>query len=54
MKFSNLDKVFWPDEGITKGDLIEYYRAVAPAIVPHLRERPFTLRRYPDGAFGKA
>jgi len=51
---SNLDKVFWPEEGITKGDLIEYYRAVAPVLVPHLRERPFTMRRYPDGAFGKA
>jgi len=54
VKLSNLDKVFWPDEGISKGDLIEYYRAVAPAIVPHLRDRPFTMRRYPDGAFGKA
>jgi len=54
LKLSNLDKIFWPDEGITKGDLIDYYRAVAPAIVPHLRHRPFTLRRYPDGAFGKA
>jgi len=54
VKFSNLDKVFWPDEEITKGDLIEYYRAVAPVLVPHLRERPFTMRRYPDGAFGKA
>jgi bifunctional non-homologous end joining protein LigD len=54
VKLSNLDKVFWPEEGITKGDLIEYYRAVAPALVPHLRGRPFTMRRYPDGAFGKA
>jgi bifunctional non-homologous end joining protein LigD len=54
VKFSNLDKVFFPDEGITKGDLIEYYRAVAPVLVPHLRDRPFTMRRYPDGAFGKA
>ena len=54
VKLSNLDKIFWPDEGITKGDLIEYYRAVAPVIVPHLRGRPFTMRRYPDGAFGKA
>jgi bifunctional non-homologous end joining protein LigD len=54
LKLSNLDKVFWPDEGITKGDLVEYYRAVAPFIVPHLRGRPFTMRRYPDGAFGKA
>jgi len=54
VKLSNLDKVFWPDEGITKGDLIEYYRAVAPVLLPHLRDRPFTMRRYPDGAFGKA
>jgi bifunctional non-homologous end joining protein LigD len=54
VKLSNLDKIFWPDEGITKGDLIDYYRAVAPVIVPHLRGRPFTMRRYPDGAFGKA
>jgi bifunctional non-homologous end joining protein LigD len=51
---SNLGKIFWPDEGITKGDLVDYYRAVAPAIVPHLHGRPFTMRRYPDGAFGKA
>jgi bifunctional non-homologous end joining protein LigD len=49
LKLSNLDKPFWPDEGITKGDLIEYYRAVAPVLVPHLRDRPFTLKRYPDG-----
>jgi bifunctional non-homologous end joining protein LigD len=49
LKLSNLDKVFWPDEGITKGDLLEYYRAVAPMLVPHLRDRPFTMKRYPDG-----
>ena len=54
VKLSNLDKVFFPDEGITKGDLIDYYRAVAPVLLPHLRDRPFTMRRYPDGAFGKA
>ena len=54
VKLSNLDKVFWPDEGITKGDLIEYYRGVASVLLPHLRDRPFTMRRYPDGAFGKA
>jgi bifunctional non-homologous end joining protein LigD len=54
VKFSNLDKVFFSDEGITKGDLIDYYRAVAPVLLPHLRDRPFTMRRYPDGAFGKA
>ena len=54
VKLSNLDKIFWPDEGITKGDLFDYYRAVAPVILPHLRDRPFTMRRYPDGIAGKA
>ena len=49
LKLSNLDKLFWPDEGITKGDLLAYYRAVAPVLVPHLRDRPFTMKRYPDG-----
>ncbi len=54
LKLSNLDKVFWPEEGITKGDLLAYYRAIAPVLVPHLRERPFTMRRYPDGWQGNA
>jgi bifunctional non-homologous end joining protein LigD len=54
LKLTNLDKVFWADEGITKGDLLAYYRAVAPVLVPHLSDRPFTMRRYPDGAYGKA
>jgi bifunctional non-homologous end joining protein LigD len=58
VKLSNLDKVFWPADdpsgGITKGDLLDYYGAVADVLVPHLRDRPFTMRRYPDGAFGKA
>jgi bifunctional non-homologous end joining protein LigD len=53
LKLSNLDKPFWPDEGITKGDLLEYYRAVAPVLVPHLRDRPFTMKRYPDGIAGE-
>jgi bifunctional non-homologous end joining protein LigD len=53
LKLSNLDKPFWPEEGITKGDLIAYYRDVASAIVPHLRDRPFTMKRYPDGWRGK-
>ena len=53
LKLSNLDKPFWAEEGITKGDLLAYYRDVAPVVVPHLRERPFTMKRYPDGAFGK-
>src|SRR5438270_861412 len=54
LKLSNLDKPFWPDEVITKGDLLAYYQAVAPVLVPHLKDRPFTMRRYPDGAYGKA
>jgi bifunctional non-homologous end joining protein LigD len=53
LKLSNLDKVFFPVERITKGDLLEYYRAVAPALVPHLKDRPFTMVRYPDGIEGK-
>ena len=52
LKLTNLDKVFWPDEGIRKGDLLAYYRAVAPVLLPHLRDRPFTLKRYPDGIAG--
>jgi bifunctional non-homologous end joining protein LigD len=52
LKLSNLDKVFFPAEGITKGDLLEYYRAIAPAVVPHLKDRPFTMIRWPDGIEG--
>jgi bifunctional non-homologous end joining protein LigD len=52
VKLTNQHKVFFPDEGITKGDLIAYYRAVAPVLVPHLRDRPFTMIRYPDGIAG--
>jgi bifunctional non-homologous end joining protein LigD len=54
LKLSNLDKPFWPEEGITKGELLAYYRDVAPVLVPHLRRRPFTMKRYPDGWQGKS
>jgi bifunctional non-homologous end joining protein LigD len=54
LRLSNLDKPFWPDEGITKGDLVAYYRDVAEVLVPHLRGRPFTMKRYPDGWQGKS
>jgi bifunctional non-homologous end joining protein LigD len=54
LKLSNLDKPFWPDEGITKGDLLAYYQAVGPVLLPHLKDRPFTLRRYPNGAYEDA
>jgi bifunctional non-homologous end joining protein LigD len=53
LRLTNLDKVFWPEEGITKGDLLRYYRGVAPVLVPHLKDRPFTMKRYPDGWKGK-
>ena len=54
VNFTNLDKVFWPGEGHTKGDLIEYYRAVSPWLLPYLRDRPVVLTRYPDGVDGKS
>src|SRR5205823_12871874 len=53
LRLSNLDKPFWPDEGISKGDLLAYYRDVARVVVPHLKDRPFTMKRYPDGWQGK-
>jgi bifunctional non-homologous end joining protein LigD len=49
---THLDKVFWPDEGYTKGDMIDYYRGVAPFILPYLAGRPESLRRNPDGIAG--
>jgi bifunctional non-homologous end joining protein LigD len=52
LRLSNLDKVFWPREGYTKGDLIAYYFNVAELILPHLRERPLTMKRMPDGIAG--
>jgi bifunctional non-homologous end joining protein LigD len=49
LKLSNLDKVLWPETGFTKGQLIDYYARVAKFMVPHLRDRPITLRRWPNG-----
>lgn len=54
VKFSNRDKVFWPEDGYTKGDLIDYYGAVAPSLMPYLQDRPVVLTRYPDGINGKS
>ena len=51
---TNAKKVFWPDEGYTKSDLIEYYASVAPWLLPYLAERPLVLTRYPDGITGKS
>ncbi|MFE0022578.1 non-homologous end-joining DNA ligase [Amycolatopsis sp. NPDC059021] len=53
MDVSHADKTFYPGEGLTKGDVAGYYRAVADVMVPHLRGRPLTLRRYPDGIEGE-
>jgi bifunctional non-homologous end joining protein LigD len=49
---SNLDKIFYPKTGFTKGQVIDYYIRVSPALLPHLKDRPLTLKRYPDGVEG--
>ena len=53
LSLSNLDKVMYPEVGFTKGQLIDYYTRVAPALLPHLRDRPLTLKRYPNGVEGQ-
>ena len=52
LSLSNLDKVMYPATGFTKGQVIDYYTRVAPVLLPHLRGRPLTLKRYPDGVEG--
>jgi bifunctional non-homologous end joining protein LigD len=49
LSLSNLDKVLYPEVGFTKGQVIDYYTRIAPAVLPHLRDRPLTLKRYPNG-----
>src|SRR5206468_12548334 len=49
---TNLRKPFWPELGITKGDLLQYYVEVAPVLLPHLRDRAMVMKRYPNGAAG--
>jgi bifunctional non-homologous end joining protein LigD len=51
---TNLDKIYWPDEGYTKRDLIEYYRTMAPVILPYLLDRPQSLNRHPNGIKGQS
>jgi bifunctional non-homologous end joining protein LigD len=53
LKLSNLDKVLYPETGFTKGQVIDYYTRVAPAVLPHLEGRALTLKRYPNGVDGK-
>jgi bifunctional non-homologous end joining protein LigD len=49
---TNLNKIFYPRAGFTKGDVIDYYVRVSPVLLPHLKDRPITLKRYPDGVEG--
>src|SRR3954468_18379722 len=49
LKLSNLDKVLYPEARFTKGQILDYYTRIAPAVLPHLRARPLTLKRYPNG-----
>ncbi|HEY1250659.1 MAG TPA: non-homologous end-joining DNA ligase [Thermoanaerobaculia bacterium] len=53
VRLTNLRKLFWPELGVTKGDLLRYYAAVAPALLPHLRDRAMVMKRYPNGAAGE-
>jgi len=54
LRLTRLHKVLWPDDGITKGELVEYYRAIAPHALPYLKDRPLVLARYPDGITGES
>jgi bifunctional non-homologous end joining protein LigD len=53
VRLTHPERVLFPDDGVTKGDLAEYYAEIGDAIVPHLRDRPFTLKRYPHGIYGQ-
>jgi bifunctional non-homologous end joining protein LigD len=52
VRLSSADRVLFPEDGVTKGELWDYYAAVAPALVPHLKDRPFTMKRFREGAAG--
>ena len=53
VRLTNLGKPFWPEDGITKGDLLQYYADIGPVLLPHLRDRAMVMKRYPNGARGK-
>lgn len=53
MKFTNLSKIYWPDDGVTKRDMLNYYYQIAPYILPYVTNRPQTLNRYPHGIMGE-
>ena len=54
LELTNLDKLFWPEEGLTKFALIKYYIDMAPVVLTYLKGRPIVMKRYPDGITGKA
>jgi bifunctional non-homologous end joining protein LigD len=53
VRLTNMHKVFWPERGITKGDLLQYYTDIAPALLPHLADRAMVMKRYPNGVGGE-
>ncbi|MGB9804586.1 non-homologous end-joining DNA ligase [Desulfofundulus sp.] len=54
LSFTNLDKLFWPEEGLTKAHLIKYYSDITPVLLPYVHNRPLVMKRYPDGISGEA
>ena len=54
LNLTNLEKIYWPEEGYTKGDLIDYYTKMSAYILPYLKDRPIMLRRFPNGIDGKS
>jgi len=54
IEFTNLDKVFWPEDGYTKGDLIDFFDKISPYLIPHLLDRPLVLERFPNGIYGQS
>jgi len=53
LRFTNLSKIYWPEEKITKREMLNYYYQVAPYILPYLKDRPQSMNRYPDGIYGE-
>lgn len=54
IKLTNIDKLMWPEDGLTKAHLVRYYYGIAPYLLPHIRNRPLVMKRYPDGIYGEA
>jgi bifunctional non-homologous end joining protein LigD len=54
IRFTDLEKLYWPKEGLTKGDVVDYYRELAPVLLPYCKDRPVTIRVFPDGVEGES